>query len=420
MADRSIMLMRMGKNMPGIRKIFYYGAAVAVIAGLMLMVNFAFFILMLTQYYQKNMDYAKGVEILEELSTTEAGYALSESMQAKLADMNQWAMLLDENGCVIWSYRKPPEIKDSYSMAEIAAMSRWYLEDYPVYLRIWDEKILVTGTPRHSTWKYLMEFPISWMDYMKRVWYWFILVDFLAILVLTFFFVRRWAKSREQVRLEWIAGISHDIRTPLSMVMGYSDALRGSENLTEEERRQMAVIRHQSVVMKELVEDLNLTSRLEYSMQALRVEKVRPAAVLREAAAAFLSDAADGELEIAVEISEQAEGMWIKADKKLLIRAFNNLFHNSIQHGRQQETTIISLRMWKERRWCCISFSDNGTGYSREVLTQMRSRRKEHAELQIRGLGIVRKIVLTHGGKIRFANNGQGGCFCEMRFRGVK
>ncbi|MCM1146105.1 MAG: HAMP domain-containing histidine kinase [Clostridium sp.] len=413
-------MMRMGKNMPGIRKVFYYGAAAAIIAGLMLMVNFAFFFTILIQFDKKNTDYAGGGEILEELSATDTGYALSESMQRRLTQVDQWVMLLDENGDVIWSYRKPPEIKDSYSMAEIAGMSRWYLEDYPVYLRAWDEKIIVTGTPRYSTWKYLMEFPISWMDYMKRVWYRFVLVDFLAILVLTVFFTRRWAKSREQVRLEWIAGISHDIRTPLSMVMGYSDALRGSENLTEEERRQMTVISHQSVVMKELIEDLNLTSRLEYSMQALRVEKVRPAAVLRETAAAFLSDAADGELEIEVEISEQAEGMWIKADKKLLVRAFNNLFHNSIQHGRQQETTIISLCMWKERRWCCVSFSDNGTGYSGEVLAQMKSRRKEHAELQIRGLGIVRKIVLAHGGRIRFANNAQGGCFCEMRFRGVK
>lgn len=410
----------MGKNAAGMRKVFYYAMAAAMIAGLMLMVNFAFFFRILLQYQQENTDYAKGEEIQEELSVTDAGYELSESMQRKLTQMDQWVMLLDENGNVIWSYRKPPEIKDSYGMTEIARMSRWYLEDYPVYLRVWDEKIIVTGIPKRSTWKYLMEFPVSWMDYMKRVWFWFVLVDFLAILVLTFFFTRRWSKNREQVRTEWIAGISHDIRTPLSMVMGYADSLGGSENLTEEERRQMAVIRRQSMVMKELIEDLNLTSRLEYSMQAIRVEKVRPAAALREVAADFLSDAAEGELEIELEISEQADNMWIEADRKLLLRAFRNLCNNSIQHCRQQKTTVIFLRMWEERRQCCISFSDNGTGYSKEVLLQMKRRKRKHAEPQIRGLGIVKKIVLAHGGKIRFANNSQGGCFCEMRFRAVK
>lgn len=57
-------------------------------------------------------------------------------------------------------------------------------------------------------------------------------------------------EKREQARIEWIAGISHDIRTPLAVVMGYSDTLEHSEGLPEEIRQQAAVIRHQSVVMK--------------------------------------------------------------------------------------------------------------------------------------------------------------------------
>ena len=63
-------------------------------------------------------------------------------------------------------------------------------------------------------------------------------------------------------------------------MLGYADALF-SGDLKEEQRQQAVVIRHQSLVMKELVEDLNLTSELEYSMQALRREPVCPAVVLR-------------------------------------------------------------------------------------------------------------------------------------------
>ena len=407
--------MKIRRSLPGMQKVFYHTVVFALVAGIMIIANCVLLFGLLFRYNKEWTDYVSGEEILKELTVTDEGYALSESMQIKLAELKQWAILLDENGNAVWSYEKPEDIKESYSQAEIARMSRWYLEDYPVYLRIWDEKILVVGVPKHSVWKYNMEFPLSWIDYMGKVWFWIIMFDFLLILILAFFFARRCSENREQVRIEWIAGISHDIRTPLSMVMGYSDTLQNSSNLTEEERRQAAVIRHQSIVMKELVEDLNLTSRLEYSMQALCVEKVRPAAVLREVAADFLSDAADGKLEIEIEISEQAEGLWIKADRKLLVRALRNLFNNSIQHGRQQETTVISLHMWKERRWCCISFSDNGVGYSQELLHQLQSRKKERAEQKIRGLSIVRKIVLAHGGKIRFENNSQGGCFCEMR-----
>lgn len=409
--------MKIRGNLPGIHKVFYYTMALALITGLMLVVNFALFLALALQYHQKAPQYAKAGEILENLEQTDNGYALKESMRAKLAEMNQWAMLLDENGHVIWSYEKPEELEESYSQSDIARMSRWYLKDYPVYLRVSDDGILVAGLPKYTMWKYNIEFPMSWIQYIKKVWFWIVLFDFLLILALTFLFTKRWAKNREQVRIEWIAGISHDIRTPLSMVMGYSDALWGSESFTEEERRQVAVIRHQSMVMKELVEDLNLTSRLEYSMQALRVEKVRPAAVLREVAAAFLSDSTEGEMEIETEISEQAETLCIRADRKLLIRALRNLFHNSIQHGEQGEVLAISLRMWKEKRWCCISFSDNGVGYAQEILAQLKSRKKEKTEQKIRGLDIVRKIVLAHGGRIRFENNSRGGCFCEMKFR---
>lgn len=403
------------RNMPGMRKVSYYTMAVVMITGLMLAVNFVLFLIIVTQYRLRLPQYVKGEAVMNELRLTDDGYELSEDMQKTLAEMNQWAALLDENGNVIWSYRKPEELKESYSRSEIARMSKWYLNDYPVYLRVWDDKIMIVGIPKGTMWKYNVEYPMLWIEDMKKVWFWIVLFDFLLILILAFFFSKRWSKNREQIRIEWIAGISHDIRTPLSMVMGYSDTLQDSSNLTEEERRQVTVIRHQSIVMKELVEDLNLTSRLEYSMQALCVEKIRPAAVLRETAADFLTDAAEGKLEIEVEIAEQAEGLWIKADRKLLVRALRNLFHNSIQHGRQQETTVISLHMWKERRWCCISFSDNGVGYSQELLYQLRSRKKERVKQEIRGLSIVRKIVLAHGGKIRFENNEQGGCFCEVR-----
>lgn len=404
-------------RLPGMRQVFYYLMAFVLIAWLTLTVNIILFFALIIRYQQDWPDRVYGGAILEGLKLTDDGYELSEDMQTELTQKDQWAMLLDGDGKMIWSYRKPAEIKESYSRSEIARMSRWYLKDYPVYLRVWDDRIMVVGLPKDSMWKYNIEFPISWIGFMKRIWIWIILFDFLWILVLAIFFTRRWSKGREQARIEWIAGISHDIRTPLSMVLGYSDALENSEALPAEEKRQMAVIRHQSMVMKELIEDLNLTSRLEYSMQPLRVEKVRPTAIVREVAAAFLSDAGEGTLEIETEISEQAEELYVKADQKLLVRAIRNLFHNSLQHGESSETMTIRLHVWREKKWCCISYADNGIGYMPEVLRSLHSGRKKRSARNIRGLGIVQKIVLAHKGKIRFQNNREGGSFCEMRFR---
>lgn len=409
--------MKIRSGLPGVRKALYYVMALVSMIWLMFVASIIVVMVLAVRYHNDMPDYVEGGEIMEALAFSEDGYVLSTPMQEKLTRMQQWAMLLDETGKVVWNYRKPAEIKDSYTQSEIARMSKWYLEDYPVYLRVWEDRIMVVGIPKQSMWKYNIEFPIPWIDFMKAVWMWIVLLDFSLVLVSAFFFVRKWSKNREQARIEWISGISHDIRTPLSMVMGYSDALLESEHLSEEEKRQMEVIRHQSIVMKELVEDLNLTSRLEYSMQALCVEKLHPAAVLREVAADFLSDIHEKETDIDLVVSGQAEELYVKADRKLLVRAFRNLLNNSLQHGEQQTVMLITLRIWRNKGWCCISFSDNGVGYSQELLRRLHRRRQKKAEQNIGGLNIVQKIVLAHGGKIRFENNRQGGSFCEIKLR---
>ncbi len=380
---------------------------------LTLLVNLFLFLVILLKYREYRIEYIKGDAIMEELTLTDRGYELSEDMGRRLDERKQWAMLLDGTGKMVWSYGKPKEIKESYTLSDIARMSRWYLEDYPVYLRAFEDQVMVIGLPRKTMWKYNLQFPISWINYMKRVWFWVLLFDFVWILVLAVIFTRRWSRSREKARIEWIAGISHDIRTPLSVVLGYADALF-SGDLKEEQRQQAVVIRHQSLVMKELVEDLNLTSELEYSMQALRREPVCPAVVLREVAAAFLNDAREGELEVEMDIDRQAEGIWVSADRRLLVRALRNLFQNSLRHS-GQKATQIRLSLCRERHFCRILFSDNGIGYSREMLRRLNVKKRQRPTQNIHGLGIVCKIIQAHGGKAVFGNCPGGGGFCEIR-----
>lgn len=412
--------MKLRNSLPGVRILTYFVLTGVVTAVLVVVLNLLFVGMLFYRQWkdvQGGTNYVSGKELLAALDRTDAGYEPGEDMRTELTRRKQWAMLLDENGQVVWSYEKPAEVPDTYSRSDIARMTRWYLKEYPVHIYVQDERIMVVGKEKDSMWKYSVEFSLSWIVFLRQVWYWMLFLNFLCILILSVFFTRRWSISRERARMEWISGISHDIRTPLSMVLGYADTLENSENLSEQERQQMAVIRNQSMVLKALVEDLNLTSGLEYSMQPLHVEEVRPTAVVREVAADILGSAGEGKLEIEVCISDQAERLWIAADRKLLIRALRNLFHNSLQHSGQKETMVIILRVWQERKWCCISFSDNGVGYSPEILRQLQGRKKNRAEQKIRGLGIVRKVVLAHGGKIRFENNKEGGSFCEIRLR---
>lgn len=410
---------RINYNYRKIARLFFYGVftafGVVVLTGLL---NLILWISLAVVYVNTDSNYIQGGKVMGSLTLTEEGYALDREMAAEFEQKNQWAMLLDENGRVIWSIDKPEELKAQYTRLDIARMGKWYLQGYPVQMRVWDDQIMIVGMQKETMWKYNIEFSIPWMDFVKRTILVYFFINFVWVVALAFFFTRRFTRKRERARIEWIAGISHDIRTPLSMVMGYADTLEHGEELPEEARQQAAVIRHQSMVMKELISDLNLTSQLEYSMQALRKEEVRPAEIVRAVAASFLNDAVPGTLEIEMEIDESGEQMTVKADRQLLVRAFRNLIHNSVKHGGQTDIVKIKISLWGEKRKCRIRFQDNGVGYSAEVLRRLQGRKKEGAAENIRGLEIVRKIILTHGGEIGFGNCEEGGGYCVMALRG--
>lgn len=80
-------------------------------------------------------------------------------------------------------------------------------------------------------------------------------------------------------RANWIAGVSHDIRTPLSMVMGYAGQLASSSCLETEDRKKAIMIMKQSERMKNLINDLNLASKLEYNMQPIKKKRKTPLAL---------------------------------------------------------------------------------------------------------------------------------------------
>lgn len=386
-------------------------ALLTVIFNIMLLISAALV------YVNTDSQYIGGGDVMEALTLTQGGYVLDSAMEEEFAQKNQWAMLLDENGRVIWSIRKPEELEDAYSRSQIARMSKWYLKGYPVQMRVWEDRIMIVGMQKETMWKYNVEFSIPWMYFVKQIILVFFLINLAWIVVLAFVFTKRFTRDRERARIEWIAGISHDIRTPLAVVMGYADTLERSTELTEETRQQAAVIRHQSVIMKELIADLNLTSRLEYSMQALRKEKVRPAEMIRSVAVSFLNDFAREDLKIDVQIESDAEKLYVMADRQLLVRVFRNLINNSIKHSGKSESVEILITMWKEKGKCCIRLKDNGVGYSEENLRRLSSKKKDAASENIRGLEIVKKIILAHGGKIQFGNGEEGGGCCMIMLR---
>lgn len=150
-------------------------------------------------------------------------------------------------------------------------------------------------------------------------------------------------RAKDNARANWISGVSHDVRTPLSMVMGYADRIAENPEVPERSRTEASIIRAQSMKMRDLVEDLNLASKLEYDLQPMDPEALSPAALLRATVAEF-ADAADPDLyELDVDVDARAEHVRFRADRRLLGRAVRNLLQNAVTHNPQGCRIAVSL-----------------------------------------------------------------------------
>ena len=386
---------------------------------------------------------------------TDGCFAVSAEARRAMEERYAWAMQLDDSGAVVWSDRMPENLPRQYTAGEIASFSRWYLKDYPVYVWSDEDGLLVLASEPGSEWKYLMRASAYTIEQLS-VWAPGVLaLNLLVALALALLLgwrmyraaaplaegigalakgegtqlaergvlgqlsadlnrvsrqlstQRTMLQKRDRTRTEWIAGVSHDIRTPLSLVQGNAAQLESSGVLPEEARRKARIIREQSQRIGRLVSDLNLASKLEYELQPLHQGSFRPAAMLRAAAAELLNMLSDdrGSLE--------AGALMVTGDETLLRRAVDNLLRNSVFHNTGSVHIKLSLSV-SAQSWS-VSVADNGAGLPQAALAQMR--RPAGEQLPQHGLGIVlvRQITRAHGGKARFVNT-QPGLLATLSF----
>lgn len=359
---------------------------------------------------------------------------------------DHWCILIDENGNVSWEYNKPDDIPNEYTINDIAKMTRWFLNDYPVYVRTEDYGLLVLGTPKNSVGKYEIEYSMQWFDSLLPRTLSIILINLFLSTILAFIFGRTLYKrmktitiginnlrlekkvhlkekgifkeiskninetsesiarknaallSRDNARSNWIAGVSHDIRTPLSLVMGYSEFLASSPDISEESKEKARLITAQSIKIKNMVEDLNLISSLEYDMQPSKKKEVKLCPILRNIVTELINNGLSEKYEINLDF--KSEKATIMGDESLIERAFFNLINNAIVHN--QEGCIINIYEYTENGNIHIKISDNGSGLPDNIIKNISVIPKSSHGL---GLPMAYRIINVHGGKMSLKNS---------------
>ncbi|MNZ53973.1 Alkaline phosphatase synthesis sensor protein PhoR [compost metagenome] len=216
------------------------------------------------------------------------------------------------------------------------------------------------------------------------------------------------SSKKERSRLdtmqkEWIAGISHDLKTPLTYIKGYSSMLISPqyEWNSEEKIKFASEILLKADHMEELIGDLNLSFSLDGQKLPLKMEKYNLVEFVRRIVADAVNDPRAEGFNLSFETdTPSAETM---LDVKLLQRALHNLLINAILHN--SVGTNIQVRIIKTTV-LSIMITDDGTGISKQDIGRLFNKyyRGTTTDSQSEGTGlgmaIAHQLVLAHGGTI--------------------
>jgi len=200
------------------------------------------------------------------------------------------------------------------------------------------------------------------------------------------------ARKRER---EFLVSVSHDLRTPLTTIRGYTEALDEGRIAPEETGRIASVIHRESARLGRLVEDLMLLSRIEAREFSLRPEPVDLAGHLKEVAEAFRGKASEAGVELEVEFKEIAEA---NIDPDRIAQVVGNLLENAFRYT--PEGGSVRLRLSEDSGHASIEVADSGPGIEAEDLPHIFERlyvtqryRPVRPEGSGLGLSIVKQLV---------------------------
>ena len=418
-----------------------------------------------TFYHTVSEDYGEASPraMLELTSTAATTEGLPDYAEQKLRQYNIWAMYLTSTGECFWRLDVPQEVPQHYSIQEVALFSKGYLEDYPVFVWSTEDGLLVLGYPKNSYMKLTSNYYS--METIQKIPLYVIGMlgmDVLCLFLAYYFSKRRIIQNTEPIvsavktladgkpvslhisgelseiassvnkassilnrqneaRANWISGVSHDIRTPLSMIMGYAGRIAENESTSKTIQEQAEIVRKQSVRIKELVQDLNLVSQLEYEMQPLHKEMVRLSKLLRSYVADLLNMGISDSYNIGIEIANDAENTMLECDARLISRAVNNLVQNSMKHNPLGCRILLSLRRMENTIQLIVQ--DDGIGLSEEKLQELKEKphylESTDERLDLRhglGLVLVRQIVAAHEGTMTIDSKINCGCKIILTF----
>lgn len=223
-----------------------------------------------------------------------------------------------------------------------------------------------------------------------------------------FFEITQNLERQQNSQRQIIASISHDIKTPLTSIMGYTEMLKKSNLSEERKERYLSTVYQKSLEIRGFVDEID-----EYLSYNMEKSVISEAVSTKEICKMLQSEYAD-ELEsngIHFEIINRAEKTTVYLDMQKMKRVFGNIIGNSVKHFDKEEK-IIRIEFCEKNEKLIIKISDNGEGVEEEKMKLIfeplytSDKGRKVAGL---GLAICKEIVESHSGTIRAKKASLGG-----------
>lgn len=225
-------------------------------------------------------------------------------------------------------------------------------------------------------------------------------------------------RKLETVRRDFVANVSHEIKTPLTAIKGFVETLhQGAIDRPEEAQRFLGIIEKHADRLSGIIDDLLKLSRIEQEDESKKIifEK-RPVKGIIQSAIQVCRPKADAK-EIAVHLTCE-DGIRANVDVHLMEQAAVNLLDNAVKYSEQR--SVIRVDVGSTGSEILIRFQDQGIGIAKEHLPRLferfyrvdkaRSRKLGGTGL---GLSIVKHIAQAHGGRVTVESTpGKGSTFC--------
>lgn len=216
-------------------------------------------------------------------------------------------------------------------------------------------------------------------------------------------------KNQEESNKKMLANISHDLKTPLTVILGYAELLQNAPDIEEEATKEkVQKIEKKATDVLEIINIFFDLMKLESGDFPLKMEPVDISELCRSEIVNYYHVLDAEGFEVAVEIPDKP--VVIQADTMALKRALANLIQNVIRYG--ADGKYLKLKVWKEKDGCYIEVTDKGKGIVEDkqdkiferLFTLEDSRNKKYQGSGL-GLTITKRLIESMNGTISLKSN---------------